>query len=96
MTEQERRSAIESLGSLCYHKIKRRSWYDEPKNDQGDLMHATINALRALHDKGQLNAKDVCEWLVVPHYEKATDEQRVICENAVQAMHEVMEGEAKQ
>jgi hypothetical protein len=32
----------------------------------------------------------------VPYYEKATDEQRVICENAVQAMHEVMEGEAKQ
>lgn len=96
MTEQERRSAIESLGTLCYHKIKRRSWHDEPQNIQDDLMQATINALRTLNDNGQLNAKDVCEWLVVPCYEKATNEQRMICENAVQAMREVLEGEAKQ
>jgi hypothetical protein len=56
MTEQERRSAIEALGALCYHKIKRRSWYAEPQNVQEDLMYATITALRALNDKGQLNA----------------------------------------
>lgn len=96
MTEQEQVSAIMDLGKACCWRIMRKQWGDESQQDQESLIHATVAALHALNETNNLNAKDVCEFLVVPHYDQATAEQKTICENAVQAMREVLESEIAQ
>ena len=93
MTEQEKIAAIEALGIAYYWKIRYKPWYTKPQNDQESLIHGTLAALRALHKDNHLNAKDVCEYLIAPHYEGATEEQKKLCEDAVQAMREILEFE---
>lgn len=90
MTEEQRIAAIDTLGIAFYWKIKNKPWYVDPQNNQEILISGTLTALRALHKDGHLNAKDVCEYLVVPCYEKATEEQQKMCKNAVQAMQEIL------
>ena len=93
MTEQEKISAIEALGVAYYWKIKNKPWYADPQNDQESLIHVTVYALRALNNDNHLNTKDVCEYLIAPCYEEATEEQKMLCDNAVQAMQEILEEE---
>jgi hypothetical protein len=93
MAEQQRIAAIEALGAAYYWKIKNKPWYAEPQNNQESLIHGTLTALRALHKDNHLNAKDVCEYLIVPCYEEATEEQKKLCADAVQAMRETLEEE---
>ena len=90
MTEEQLIAAIEALGVEFYCKIKHKNWYTDHPNDQESLIHATVTALRVLHTDGNLNAKDVYEFMITGFWHNATEVQKFLCDNAVQAMKEII------
>lgn len=95
MTEEQRIAAIDALAEEILLKCKTNYSYHEAKED---LRMQTLNQLRTLHSEDFLSAKDVYEFLVAkdggPYWEDATEEQKLKCENAVQAMKEILTQES--
>jgi hypothetical protein len=87
MTEEQRIAAIDALVEECL-------WTRTRTHREDNYRDATINALRVLHSDGNLNVKDVYEFLITGFWHNATEEQKLKCENAVQAMREVLAEES--
>jgi len=94
MTEQEQIEAINALCSLLHWKLKDKSWQECDTQEKEMLRHHATLALRTLYSDDFLNAEDIYDFLVMNgRWKDATEQERLICENAVTVMREVIESE---
>ncbi len=92
MNEQQQIAAIDALVSLMQEKMVDQ-WDATDARDKDSARDAVVNYLRSLHNNGIMQGNDVCTYLLHKHWTEATPEEATICENAVQAMREVIESE---
>jgi len=97
MTEEQRIAAIDAIAEELLWMSRNYTWEQAGSETKEYFRRRTLKDLHALHSEDFLNAKDVYEFLVAkydgPYWEDATEEQKLKCENAVQAMREVLEEE---
>jgi GTP1/Obg family GTP-binding protein len=93
VTEKQRIAAIDALAEELLFRWKRSTFCGYSTEAKECLRTRTIKQLRTLHEDGNLNAKDVYEFLITGYWHNATEEQKLKCENAVQAMKEILKEE---
>lgn len=91
MNEQERIAAIDALCNIAMENLKEKG--NTVIDSKDNAMASIINSMRILYEGGLLGGKHVCICLLHKVWRKASSEEMAICENAVQAMREVIEDE---
>lgn len=95
MTEQERIAAIDALAEELLWTRETCTWRQAGSEMKEHFRRQTLKKLRVLRNDGYLNARDVYEFLVTGYWDNATEGQKIKCEDAVQAMREILEAEKK-
>jgi len=93
MTEQQKIAAIEALAEELLWTRETCTWKQAGSEMKEHFRRQTLKKLRVLNEDGYLNAKDVYEFLITGFWHNATEGQKLKCENAVQAMREILEEE---
>ena len=93
MTEEQRIAAIDALAEELLFRWKSKTFSGYSNEAKECLRTSTLKQLRVLHADGNLNEKDVYEFLITGFWHNATEGQKLKCENAVQAMRETLKEE---